>query len=163
MAANVRKGNQTVGLSWNGNAADAATVYFDEFSKKLDEIKQTFESLRQCYAQAAQLAFQLAEFLKSFLVSFCDLLITWMVNMAAAWAVNAIPVGGQVASAGMFALAAAQALRLMQMWSEAAMTFDRFAMALSGIALAASAAINGFSAADGFPEVGTSGYDHRAV
>ena len=66
-------------------------------------------------------------------------------------------------SAGMFALAAAQALRLMQMWSEAAMTFDRFAMALSGIALAASAAINGFSAADGFPEVGTSGYDHRAV
>lgn len=163
VADNVRKGNQTVGLSWNGNAADAATVYFDEFSKKLDEIKETFESLRQCYAQAAQLAFQLAEFLKSFLVSFCDLLITWMVNMAAAWAVNAIPVGGQVASAGMFALAAAQALRLMQMWSEAAMTFDRFAMALSGIALAASAAINGFSAADGFPEVGTSGYDHRAV
>lgn len=163
VAANVRKGNQTVGLSWDGNAADAATVYFDEFSKKLDEIKETFESLRSCYAQAAQLAFQLAEFLKSFLVSFCDLLVIWMVNLAAAWAVNAIPVGGQVASAGMFALAAAQALRLMQMWSEAAMTFDRFAMALSAIALAASAAINGFSAADGFPEVGTSGYDHQAV
>ncbi|MFF5479645.1 hypothetical protein ACFY5C_20200 [Streptomyces sp. NPDC012935] len=163
VAGNVRRGNQTVGLSWDGNAADAATVYFEEFTKKLDEIKETFESLRTCYAQAAQLAFQLAEFLKSFLVAFCDMLVIWMVNLAAAWAVNAIPVGGQVASAGMFALAAAQALRLMQMWSEAAMTFDRFAMALSGIALAASAAINGFSAADGFPEVGTSGYDHRAV
>ncbi|MFE5189331.1 hypothetical protein [Streptomyces sp. NPDC056628] len=163
VAANVRKGTQNVGLSWDGNAADAATVYFDEFSKKLDQIKETFESLRTCYAQAAQLAFQLAEALKAILVTLCDMLVVWMVNLAAAWAVNAIPVGGQVASAGMFALAAAQAVRIMEMWAEAAKTFDRFAMALSAIALAASAAVNGFSAADGFPEVNTSSYDHQAV
>jgi hypothetical protein len=163
VASNVRKGNQNVGLSWDGNAADAATVYFDEFTKKLEEIKETFESLRSCYAQAAQLAFQLAEFLKSFLVSFSDLLVIWLVNITAAWAVNALPVGGQVASAAMFAMAAAQAIRLMEMWAEAAKTFDKFAMALSAIALAMSSAVNGFSAADGFPEVGTGGYDHRAV
>jgi uncharacterized protein YukE len=163
VAANVRKGNQNVGLSWDGNAADAAIVYFDEFSKKLGEIKETFESLRSCYAQAAQMAFQFAEFLKSFLVMFCDLLVIWLVNLLAAQAVNLIPVGGQAASVAMFALAAAQAIRLMQMWAEAARMFDTFAAGLSALCVAMSAAVNGFSAADGFPQVGTGGYDHRAV
>jgi len=163
VAANVRKGNQNVGLSWDGNAADAATVYFDEFSKKLDEIKETFKSLQTCYAQAAQLAFQFAEFLKSFLVMFCDMLVIWLVNLLAAQAVNAIPVGGQAASLAMFALAAAQAIRLMEMWAEAAQAFDKFASALTALGAAMSLAVNGFSAADGFPQVGTGGYDHRAV
>lgn len=163
LAANVRKGNRHMGLTWNGNAADAATVYFDEFRTKLGKIQETFESLRDCYTQAAQMAFQFAEFLKSFLVMFCDLLVIWLVNLLAAQAVNAIPVGGQVASAAMFALAAAQAIRLMQMWAEAARAFDTVATALSALGVTMSAAVNGFSAADGFPEVGTGGYDHRAV
>lgn len=163
VAANVRKGTQNVGLSWDGNAADAATVYFDEFTKKLDEIKETFKSLQDCYSQAAQTAFQFAEFLKSFLVMFCDLLVIWLINLLAAQAVNAIPVGGQAASVAMFALAAAQAIRLMQMWAEAAKAFDTFASIMGGIGVAISSAVNGFSAADGFPQVGTSGYDHAAV
>lgn len=163
VAANVRKGNQNVSLSWDGNAANAATVYFDEFSKKLDEIRETFKSLQSCYAQAAQLAFQLAELLKSFLVTFCDMLVIWLVNLLAAQAVNLIPVGGQAASVAMFALAAAQAIRLMEMWAEAAQAFDKVAMAMSALGLAMSTVINGFSAADGFPQVGTGGYDHRAV
>jgi hypothetical protein len=163
VSANVRKGNQNVGLSWNGNAANAAAVYFDEFTKKLDEIKETFKSLQSCYSQAAQMAFQFAEFLKSFLVMFCDLLVIWLVNLLAAQAVNAIPVGGQAASIAMFALAAAQAIRLMQMWAEAAKAFDTFASALAALGVVMSAAVNGFSAADGFPQVGTGGYDHAAV
>lgn len=163
LAANVRKGNQNVGLSWDGNAANAATVYFDEFVKKLDEISETFKSLQSCYSQAAQMAFQFAEFLKSFLVMFCDLLVIWLVNLLAAQAINAIPVGGQAASVAMFALAAAQAIRLMQMWAEAAKAFDTFASALAAIGVVMSTAVNGFSAADGFPQVGTGGYDHAAV
>ncbi|MFE7441503.1 hypothetical protein ACFU7X_13700 [Streptomyces chartreusis] len=163
VAANVRKGTQNVGLSWDGNAANAATVYFDEFTKKLEEIKETFKSLQTCYAQAAQMAFQFAEFLKSFLVMFSDLLVIWLVNLLAAQAVNAIPVGGQAASIAMFALAAAQAIRLMQMWAEAAKAFDTFASALAALGVVMSAAVNGFSAADGFPQVGSSGYDHAAV
>ncbi|MFI9647852.1 hypothetical protein ACIHAA_16340 [Streptomyces sp. NPDC052040] len=162
VAANVRKGNQNVGLSWDGNAADAATVYFDEFTQKLEEIKKTFESLRTCYAQGAQMAFQFAEFLKSFLVMFSDMLVVWLVNLLAAQAVNAIPVGGQVASAAMFALAAAEGIRLMEMWAEAAEAFDKVAMALTALGATMSTAINGFSAADGFPQV-SGGYDHRAI
>ncbi|MFF3496774.1 hypothetical protein ACFYWS_36165 [Streptomyces sp. NPDC002795] len=163
MATNLRKGNRNVALSWDGNAAATATVYFDEFAKKLDQIKETFESLQDCYSRAAQMAFQFAEFLKSFLVMFCDLLVIWMVNMAAAAAVNAIPVGGQAASVAMFALAAAQAIRILGLWAEAAKAFDTFATGLSAIALTLSTTINGFSAADGFPEVGNSSYDNRAV
>ncbi|MFF3908448.1 hypothetical protein ACFYZJ_21245 [Streptomyces sp. NPDC001848] len=163
IAANVREGDQNVGISRDGNAADAATVYFDEFCKKLDEIKETCKSLQSCYAQAAQLAFQFAEFLKSFLVMFCDLLVIRLVNLLAAQAVNLIPVGGQAASVAMFAPAAAQAIRLMEMWAEASKAFDTVASALSALALAMSTAVNGFSAADGFPQVGTGGYDHAAV
>ncbi|MFF7190997.1 WXG100 family type VII secretion target [Streptomyces sp. NPDC008222] len=162
VAANIRKGNQNIGLSWDGNAADAATVYFDEFSKKLEEIKSTFDSLQTCYAQAAQMAFQFAEFLKSFLVMFSDMLVIWLVNLLAAQAVNLIPVGGQVASAAMFALAAAEAIRLMEMWAEASEAFDKAATALTALGAAMSMAINGFSAADGFPQV-SGGYDHQAV
>ncbi|MGW7050602.1 WXG100 family type VII secretion target [Streptomyces sp. NPDC054887] len=163
VTANLKKGNGNVGLSWSGNASDAARVYFDEFAGKLAEIKETFDSLRTCYKQAAQMAFQFGEFLKSFMVMFCDALVIWLVNLAAAQAANLIPVGGQVASAAMFALAAAQALRIMAMWAEASKAFDAMASALSAIALTLSTAVNGFSAADGFPEVSTSGYDHQAV
>ncbi|MGW0560768.1 hypothetical protein ACWDZ4_09035 [Streptomyces sp. NPDC003016] len=163
VAANLKKGNGNVGLSWAGNASDAARIYFDEFAGKLTEIKAAFDSLEGCYKQAAQMAFQFAEFLKSFLVAFCDLLVIWLVNLAAAQAVNVIPVGGQVASAAMFALAAAQALRIMALWVEASKAFDAMATALSAIALAMTTAMHGFSAADGFPEVSSGGYDHRAV
>ncbi|WP_274561975.1 WXG100 family type VII secretion target [Streptomyces spiramyceticus] len=163
VAANLKKGNGNVGLSWAGNASDAARVYFEEFAGKLAEIKETFESLRTCYKQAAQMAFQFGEFLKSFMVMFCDALVIWLVNLAAAQAANLIPVGGQVASVAMFALAAAQAIRIMQMWAEASKAFDAMATALSAIALTMSTAVNGFSAADGFPEVSSGGYDHRAV
>ena len=106
---------------------------------------------------------ELKEFLKSFLVMFCDLLVIWLVNLLAAQAVNVIPVGGQVASAAMFALAAAEAIRLMQLWAEASKAFDTFASALSALGLVMSTAVNGFAAADGFPQVGTGGYDHAAV
>jgi hypothetical protein len=34
---------------------------------------------------------------------------------------------------------------------------------LSALGVVMSAAVNGFSAADGFPQVGTNGYDHVAV
>ncbi|GGW96160.1 WXG100 family type VII secretion target [Streptomyces chryseus] len=163
VAANLRKGTGNVALTWNGNASDAARVYFDEFAGKLTDFKDTFDSLRTSYKQAAQLAFQFAEFLKSFMVALCDALVTWLVNLAAAQAANLIPVGGQVASAAMFALAAAQALRIMKMWSDAAGSFNQLQMALTTLGLAMSAAVNGFSAADGFPEVAASGYDHQAV
>ncbi|MEU6098684.1 hypothetical protein [Streptomyces sp. NPDC047079] len=83
-------------------------------------------------------------------------------RLLAAEAVNAIPVGGQLASAAMFTLAAAQAIRLMEMWAEAAEAFGKVAMAMTALGAAISTAVNGFSAADGFPQVG-GGYDHRAV
>lgn len=163
VAANVRKGNSNVVVTWGGNAADAASAYFDEFSNKLGDFKETFESLQTCYTQGAHLAFQLAEVLKSFIVILADALVIWLVNLAAAEAANLIPVGGQVASIALFALAAAQAIRIMELWAEASKAFDATATALSLVATAIAAAANGFSSADGFPEVSSSGYDHQAV
>ncbi|MDF3140180.1 MULTISPECIES: hypothetical protein [unclassified Streptomyces] len=80
-----------------------------------------------------------------------DLLVIWLVNLLAVQAVNASPVGGQDASVAMFALVAAQAIRLMEMWAEAAKTFDKFAMALSALDLAISASDDGFSVVDRVP------------
>ncbi len=40
---------------------------------------------------------------------------------------------------------------------------EHLQMALTALGLVMSAAVNGFSAADGFPEVASSGYDHAAV
>ncbi|MGV9566438.1 hypothetical protein [Streptomyces sp. NPDC003480] len=61
-----------------------------------------------------------------------------------------------------FAPAAAEAVRLMEMWAEAAEAFDKVAMALTALGAAMSMAVNGFSVAEGFPQA-VGGYDDRAV
>ncbi|NUP25059.1 MAG: hypothetical protein HOZ81_55180 [Streptomyces sp.] len=163
VAANLKKGTTNVGVTWQGNAYDAAKVYFDEFSKKLADFKETFDSLRQCYDAAAQEVFQLAELLKSGVVFIADMAIIWMANMAAATAVNAIPVGGQVASAAMFALAAAQAVMIIDRFAALVKAFDATMMAITTLGAVLSTAVNGFQAADGFPEASSAGYDNRVV
>ncbi|MPY59262.1 hypothetical protein [Streptomyces spongiae] len=163
VAANLKKGTQNVGVTWQGNAYDAAKVYFDEFSKKLDGFKETFESLKSCYEAAAQEVFQFAELLKAGVVFLADMAIIWMANMAAATAVNAIPVGGQAASVAMFALAAAQAVMIIERFAALVKAFDATMLAITGLGVAMSAAVNGFSAADGFPEASSAGYDNQVV
>lgn len=163
VAANLKKGTQNVGVTWEGNAYDAAKVYFDEFSKKLADFKETFDSLTSCYNAAAQEVFQLAEILKAGVVFIADMAIIWMANMAAATAVNAIPIGGQAASVAMFALAAAQAVMIIQRFAALVKAFDATMLAITTLGAAMSVAVNGFSAADGFPEASSAGYDNRVV
>ncbi|MFC7310073.1 hypothetical protein ACFQVC_38375 [Streptomyces monticola] len=162
-AANLKKGTDNVGVTWQGNAYDAAKVYFDEFSKKLADFKETFESLKSCYEQAAMQAFQLAEVLKAGIVFIADMAIIWMANMAAATAVNAIPVGGQAASVAMFALAAAQAVMIIDRYAALVKAFDATMLAITGLGLTMATAVSGFSSADGFPEASSAGYDNRVV
>ncbi|NBE51347.1 hypothetical protein [Streptomyces boluensis] len=162
-AANLKKGTGNVGVTWEGNAYDAAKIYFDEFSSKLGEFKDSFESLKSCYQQGAMQAFQLAEVLKAGIVFIADMGIIWMANMAAATAVNAIPIGGQAASVAMFALAAAQAVMIIERYAALVKAFDATMLALTGIAITAASVANGFAAADGFPEASSSGYDNRVV
>ncbi|MFE9022304.1 hypothetical protein ACFYNL_27600 [Streptomyces sp. NPDC007808] len=163
MAANLKKGTTNVGVTWQGNAYDAAKVYFDEFGGKLADFKETFDSLQSCYDAAARQVFQLAEVLKAGVVFLADMAIIWMANMAAATAVNAIPVGGQAASVAMFALAAAQAVMMIERFAALVKAFDATMMAITGLGAVLSAAVNGFSSADGFPEAGSAGYDNRVV
>ncbi|MFD1923213.1 hypothetical protein [Streptomyces beijiangensis] len=163
VAANLKKGTGNVGVTWEGNAYDAAKVYFEEFGKKLDDFKETFESLRTCYDSAAREVFQLAEVLKAGVVFLADMAIIWMANMAAATAINAIPIGGQVASVAMFALAAAQAVMIITRFAELVKAFDATMMAITLLGAGLSAAVNGFYAADGFPEADSSAYDNRVV
>jgi hypothetical protein len=163
VAANLKKGTTNVGVTWQGNAYDAAKVYFDEFGKKLADFKETFDSLKSCYDAAAREVFQLAELLKAGVVFLADMAIIWMANMAAATAVNAIPVGGQAASVAMFALAAAQAVMIIERFAALVKAFDATMTAITLLGAAMSAAVNGFSAADGFPEADSAGYDNRVV
>ncbi|MET9828516.1 type VII secretion target [Streptomyces sp. NPDC006385] len=163
VAANLKKGTTNVGVTWEGNAYDAAKVYFDEFSKKLADFKETFDSLKSCYNAAAQEVFQLAEILKAGVVFIADMAIIWMANMAAATAVNAIPIGGQAASVAMFALAAAQAVMIIQRFAALVKAFDATMLAITTLGAAMSVAVNGFSAADGFPEASSAGYDNQVV
>ncbi|MDI3417270.1 hypothetical protein [Streptomyces luteolus] len=162
-AANLKKGTGNVGVTWQGNAYDAAKVYFDEFGGKLGQYKETFESLKTCYEQGAMQAFQLAEVLKAGIVFIADMAIIWMANMAAAAAINAIPVGGQVASVAMFALAAAQAVMIIERYAALVKAFDATMLAITALGVTMASAINGFSAADGFPEASSAGYDNRVV
>ncbi|WP_158708300.1 MULTISPECIES: WXG100 family type VII secretion target [unclassified Streptomyces] len=162
IADNIKSGNDVLAGSWEGNAADAAWAYFDEFQTKLRSIEEGLSSLEGHYGQVAHYIFALAEVLKAGLAFIADRIITAMVFQAAAFAASATGVGllGGAASA---ALAAAQATLAVMKWAELTAQFTKTAMALT-LALGASSAIMGTTvdAVQGFPEVG-GGYDHKAV
>ncbi|GAA2270192.1 hypothetical protein GCM10010145_00670 [Streptomyces ruber] len=86
-----------------------------------------------------------------------------MTGADGATAVNAIPVGGQAASVAMFALAAAQAVMIIDRFADLVKAFDATMIGIALLGAAMSGAIGGFSAADGFPEADSASYDNRLV
>jgi hypothetical protein len=54
VARNLRQGNNMLALTWRGNAAHAAWMYFERLAATLDAVGGTFRALRGCYADIAE-------------------------------------------------------------------------------------------------------------
>lgn len=162
VAENVRKGNDRLTYSWDGNAADAASAYFDELANKLEAVESGFKELKGTYDGVAHAIFAFAEFLKAGLAWICDKAIIWMITTAAAAAASATVVGA-AAGAASAALAAMQLLQIVMRWGEMVAGLARTATLLNATLLAGSTvAATTYAILQDFPEAG-GGYDHKAV
>ncbi|WP_428952169.1 hypothetical protein [Streptomyces sp. cg35] len=161
MAANIRHGNSVLGITWHGNAADAAWKYFDNSARKLESACEAFHDLRDRYHNVATLVFSFAETVKGGVAELCD----WGIQVAISAAASTAMAASGVGIAGSFVGAAYAAERLTAMvkrYRELTEQYDRL-MAAVNVTFAGA---GGMCALVGemrkFPVVGKS-YDNALV
>ncbi|NEB79963.1 hypothetical protein G3I40_32785 [Streptomyces sp. SID14478] len=161
MAANVRHGNTVLGLTWHGNAADAAWKYFDKSAGNLESARDAFHDLRDRYQHVAALVFSFAETVKGAIAELCD----WGAQVAISAAASTAMAASGVGFAGAFVGAAFAAERVAAMakrYRELTEQYDRV-MGAVNLAFAASGAMCALVGdVRKFPVVGK-GYDNAMV
>lgn len=114
MAGNVESGNKSLDASWDGNAADAAFVYFREFGVKLDELRSSLDTLSTSYKNISQGLYAIAQRVRTVLLAIGDRLIVIAVEFMVGFATSWTGVGA-VASAGLIAL---EVVRISKLWGD---------------------------------------------
>lgn len=160
ISRNIKAGIIELDATWQGNAADAAYIYFDEIDSKFLALQETFNSLKDYYFRISGEVYSFAEFYKGKLVDVLDLGLKALLNFLAGDAAAASVVGA-AAAVPFYAMAALQIVRVMERWKEATEGIGK-AVAYTN---AAMGVINGVLAetcnrVNGFPVPGSS-YDNR--
>jgi uncharacterized protein YukE len=159
IAKNLNSGNAALDATWNGNAADAAFVYFDELTKKLSQSGQSFESLADTYKYLAHAAYSAAEGIKGYLGGIIDGLIIMSVEMAAGALLSWTGAGALVG----YGLATLEVTRILKMWGDATELFaNAQAIVNGGIGTLEGLSAAVYSHLQNFPTVGDA-YDNPAV
>ena len=161
MAANIRQGNSVLGLTWQGNAADAAWKYFANSAAKLESASEAFHDLRDRYQNVATLVYSFAEVVKGGVAELCD----WGAQVAIAAAASTAMAASGVGFTGAFvgaAFAAERVAAMAERYRELTEKYDQV-MGAVNLAFAGSGAICAVvSDVRKFPVVGKS-YDNALV
>ncbi|MFJ9040253.1 hypothetical protein ACIRF8_27190 [Streptomyces sp. NPDC102406] len=161
-ADNIRHGNEVLGTTWRGNAADAAWKYFDKVAARLDSARDAFHELRDRYTSVTKMVFSFAELAKGALADLCDKGAQAAIAAAASTAMALTGVGFTGSFVGV-ALAVERVNSMVQTYHELVKDYDRFIIALNallgGIGLATVALSDELKK---FPVVGKS-YDNKLV
>ncbi|MFI7011404.1 hypothetical protein [Streptomyces sp. NPDC050145] len=160
-AENLRHGNKVLGLSWRGNAADAAWKYFERTAAKLDTARDTFHDLRDRYVGIAEIVFSFADFVKGAVAMLCDEAVEAAIAAAASAAVAVSGVG----ILGSFVGAAVAAERVAAMVKTYENMVDRYESVLLVLTATLGAMGMATTLCDDlrrFPVVGSS-YDNELV
>ncbi|MBO1336369.1 hypothetical protein [Streptomyces sp. VRA16 Mangrove soil] len=161
MAENIRHGNSTLGITWRGNAADAAWKYFDNIAKKLDGTRDSLHDLSDLCRRVATLVYSLAETAKGILADICDDAIQFAVASAASAALLASGVGFTGGFVGV-AFAAERAASMIAKYESLVGQYDHLMLAVNA-AFAAGGLLGSVSKdLRDFPVVGKS-YDNALV
>ena len=100
IAVNVDQGARDLDSVWNGNAGDAAVLYFKRFADSIDGLTGPLGKLRDYHQQAAQAAWQAAEGVKAWISALIDEAIVAAALMAAGSALIETGVGTLVCYGG---------------------------------------------------------------
>jgi hypothetical protein len=159
IAKNLKSGNKALDATWNGNAADAAYVYFDELAQRLIGSSETFGSLADAYKYLAHAAYSAAEGIKGVLGGIIDGLIIVGVEMAAGTLLSWTGAGALVG----YGLAALEVARILNLWGDATKMFGNAqAIVNGGVGVLEGLGASIYSHLQDFPEVGAT-YDNPAV
>ncbi|MET9516917.1 hypothetical protein [Streptomyces sp. NPDC002994] len=162
VAANVSSGNYSIRYSWEGNAADAAQVYFEELCTLLTAAAETFESFRANYEMIAHSVFALTDTVKSLLMFLSDLALEAIIIWAASTSMATTGVGFLGTLAG-YALVAKRILDMVDQYKILIKAIDVTIFTARGLyGAAAASGANTSSNVKKFPTPG-SGYDNAVV
>ncbi|MFG2093703.1 hypothetical protein [Streptomyces sp. NPDC048612] len=123
VAANISHGTGSISITWTGNAADAACVYFEEIANLLDSAADSFDSLKANYAAVANLAYGMAESVKAGLMFISDLAIESFIEFMAGLAAAETGVG-LIGTAAAWALVAKNALQAVEKYEKIVKAID---------------------------------------
>lgn len=159
VAQNLKSGNSSLDSTWDGNAADAAYIYFDELANKLNGCCQTFATLHSTYESLAHAAYSTAEAIKGVLGGIIDGLIIVGVEMAAGTMLSWTGAGALVG----YGLAALEITRLINLWGDATkMLAQAQTIVNGGVGILEQLGAEIYAHFQNFPSVGGN-YDNPAV
>ncbi|MFJ9410536.1 hypothetical protein [Streptomyces sp. NPDC101393] len=128
LSENIRTGNKSLDNSWNGNAADAAYIYFDTLAKDIDEMKASFTSLQKNYEKTYEEVWNAAEACGDLLSGILD--TAAVVGLTAlAGASTSFTLFGPVVAAG---AVAAEIVAMINMWSKLTTTIAALQTSING-------------------------------
>ena len=129
LGIDVQQGMLQLDDSWDGNAADAAYLYFSSLATGISGSQYDFRQIQQDYQQAALGAWQLANQLGNILQAIVD---AWLIGLAAAGAGAAVSATGVGAFAG-YAVAGVQAARIAKLVNDASLKINTAGTAIMAI------------------------------
>ncbi|MFG2224037.1 hypothetical protein [Streptomyces sp. NPDC048644] len=128
LSQNIKTGNKALDSSWNGNAADAAYIYFDTLAKDLAEMKESFVALQKNYEKTYQEVWNAAEACGDLLSGILD--TAAMVGLTAlAGASTSFTLFGPAIAAG---AVAGEVIAMINMWSKLTTTISALQTAING-------------------------------
>lgn len=148
VSENIKAGNELLDGTWDGNAADAAFVYFDTLRRNLLAIQGSLAAMGVEYETAAYGVWSTAEVLGQIIAQLCDQALLALIKLAATSALGWTVIG---AVAGLAAIAL-EIEQIADLWSQATAKINTLQMAIDGI-YGQLAALGGEVAAglNGFP------------
>lgn len=159
LASNLRAGNKAMDASWNGNAGDAAYLYFKRLADDIEDLKTSFDSLKDKYDDVYQAVWYAAEAAGDLLSGILDLAAVVGLT-AAAGASTSFTLFGPVVAAGAIA---AEITAMINMWSKLTATIATVQTSVSGT-MGVSVGLTQLARTSmvSFPLPGR-GYDHPEV
>lgn len=162
VSRNLRAGCRSLAATWQGNAADAALLYFETLAERLDQAAEAFHGLEKHYQAVAQTVFGAAEVLKGQLVMISDIALQVAITAAAAGALTATGVGAIAGVAG-GAVIAARITSMIGHWGRTVAIYEGVLNSVNGLTMSAAGLISGVGAdIKKFPTPGRS-YDSPVV
>ena len=155
---NLKAGNTSLDATWNGNAADAAYVYFDELAKKLHGQKESFDALCTQYQHLAHAAYSTAEAIKGYLSGIIDGLLITALELAGGTLLSWTGVGAAVG----YGLAALEIANIMRLWAQATSALGNVQAIVNGaVGVVETVGATLYGTFHGFPVPNSdSPYDH---